>query len=133
MSQSVWEGRKLLDGPDEGDRQSFLEELVKDRANQSLAHVFTLLALVLPTEPLRIAFRGLHTDDQGLRGTALEYLESVLPAEIRDSLWPFVENRRAPAKSVRPREEALAELLRSNQSIMINLEELKKRGRLSTT
>jgi len=133
VSQSVWEGRKLLDGPDEGDRQSFLEELVKDRANQSLAHVFTLLALVLPTEPLRIAFRGLHTDDQGLRGTALEYLESVLPAEIRDSLWPFVENRRAPAKSVRPREEALAELLRSNQSIMINLEELKKRGRLSTT
>jgi len=129
VSQSVWQGRKLLDGPEEGDRQSFLEELIKDRADQSLAHVFTLLALILPTEPLRIAFRGLHTDDQGLRGTALEYLESVLPPNVRERLWPFVEDRRRPRRQAgKPGDEALAELLRSNQSIMINLEELKRRA-----
>jgi hypothetical protein len=102
--------------------------LVKDRASQALAHVFTLLALVLPTQPLRIAFRGLHTDDQGLRGTALEYLECVLPADIRERLWPFLEDRRPPQKAARPRDEALADLLRSHQSIMLNLEELKKRA-----
>ena len=62
--------RRLLDSPRNGDDESFLEELVRDRASQSLAHVFTLLATILPSEPLRVAFRGLHTDDEGLRGTA---------------------------------------------------------------
>jgi hypothetical protein len=54
--------------------------------------VFTLLGLVLPSEPLRVAFRGLHSDDRRLRGTALEYLDSVLPRDIRDCLWRFLEN-----------------------------------------
>ena len=56
-----------------------------------MAHVFTLLSIVLPPEPLRIAYRGLHTNDTALRGTALEYLESVLPADVREALWPFIE------------------------------------------
>jgi hypothetical protein len=77
---------------------------------------------------LRIAFRGLHTDDEGLRGTALEYLESVLPEDIRDRLWPFLEVRRQPGIVQRPREETLANLLRSNGSIRANLEELKARA-----
>ena len=38
-------------------------------------HVFTLLAVVLPRQPLRIAYRALRSDDRRLRGTALEYLE----------------------------------------------------------
>ena len=128
VNKEVWENRRLLDGLEERDSQSFLEALVKDRASQALAHVFTLLALVLPTEPLRMAFRGLHTDDQGLRGTALEYLECVLPADTRERLWPFLEDRRPPRMAARPRDEALADLLRSHQSIVLNLEELKKRA-----
>ena len=44
-----------------------LDEFVRDRAGTSLAHVFTLLALVLPREPLQIAFRSLQTDDQQLQ------------------------------------------------------------------
>jgi hypothetical protein len=128
VSKEVWQKRRLLDGLEEGDDRAFLEELVRDRASQSLAHVFTLLALVLPTEPLRIAFRGLHTDDQSLRGTALEYLDSVLPHEIRDRLWPFLEDRRRPDKARRPHQETLADLLRSNESIRANLEELKRRA-----
>ena len=123
----MWENRRLLDASEDGNDRSFLEELVRARASQSLAHVFTLLALVLPTEPLRIAFRGLHTDDQALRGTALEYLDSVLPHEIRDRLWLFLEDRRLPGKVRRPREETLGDLLRSHESIRLNLEELKRR------
>jgi ATP:ADP antiporter, AAA family len=61
VNKDVWESRKLLDAFEVGDDRSFLEELVRDRASRSLAHVFTLLALVLPAEPLRIAFRALHT------------------------------------------------------------------------
>jgi hypothetical protein len=127
VNRGVWEHRRLLDAVEDSSEASFLEDLVTDRASHSLAHVFTLLALVLPTEPLRIAYRGLHTDDQALQGTSLEYLENVLPADIRDRLWPFLEDRR-PAKTRRPGDETLADLLRSNESIRINLEELKRRA-----
>ena len=88
-----------------------------------------MLSLVLPAEPLQIALRGLHADDQNLRGTALEYLESVLPPMIREPLWPFLEDRR-PAGRDRSvaRDDILADLVRSNHSIMLNLEELKRRA-----
>jgi hypothetical protein len=127
VSRSVWEGQRLLDALDSHDAIPFVDEFVRDRAGQSLAHVFTLLALVLPREPLQIAFRGIHADDQHLRGTALEYLEGVLPARIKDRLWPFLEDDRPASRTMRPREEILADLLRSNQSIMVNIEELRKR------
>ena len=92
------------------------------------AFVATLLALVLPREPLQIAFRSLQTDDRQLRGTALEYLDGILPPAIRERLWPFLEA--APARrSTRPREEVMAELLRSHRSIIVNLEALSQRGR----
>ena len=128
VGRPVWESRRLLDGLETRDALSFEDEVVRDRAGQSLAHVFTLLSLVLPREPLRIAFRGLHTEDQNLQGTALEYLEGVLPGPIRERLWPFLEDRRPVSRTARSRDEILADLLRSNQSIMINLEELKRRA-----
>lgn len=91
VGRPVWESRRLLDQLDDREPGSFVGELVRNRASQSLAHVFTLLSLVLSREPLQIAYRGLHTDDRHLRGTALEYLEGVLPAAIRERLWPFLE------------------------------------------
>jgi len=126
VGRPVWESRRLLDGFDVKDSQSPLDEFVRDRAGESLAHLFTLLSLVLQREPLQIAFRSLHTDDVQLQGTALEYLEGVLPAPIRQRLWPFLELRpvRRPA---RPRDEVIADLLRSNHSIMLNLQELQRR------
>jgi ATP:ADP antiporter, AAA family len=126
VGRGVWESRRLLDGIDEGDGQTRLDEFVRARAGESLSHVFTLLSLVLSREPLQIAFRSLHTDDEQLQGTALEYLESVLPHAIRQRLWPFIE-RRSMKRSTRPREELMAELLRSNHSIVLNLEELRLR------
>ncbi len=127
VGRPVWESHRLLDTVD-ADARSFVDEFLKDRAGQSLAHVFTLLSLVLPTAPLQIAYRGLHTDDPGLRGTALEYLEGVLPPDIRDRLWPFLSDRpRKQQSDSRARDEILADLLRSNESIMLNLEELRRR------
>jgi hypothetical protein len=126
VGRPVWESHRLLDTI-EADARSFVDEFLKDRAGQSLAHVFTLLSLVLPTAPLQIAYRGLHTDDPGLRGTALEYLEGVLPPDIRDRLWPFLSDRPRKHSDSRARDEILADLLRSNESIMLNLEELRRR------
>jgi hypothetical protein len=127
VGRPVWESRRLLEG---SVNESPLDAFVRDRAGESLAHVFTLLSLVLPREPLQIAFRSLHTDDRQLQGTALEYLEGVLPARIKHRLWPFLE-RRPAARTVRGREEAIAELLRSNHTIRLNLEEMRRRSRLA--
>jgi hypothetical protein len=77
-----------------------------------------LLSLVLPREPLQIASRSLQSDDRQLRGTALEYLEQILPAEIRLPLWPYLAYRRLnhPAP---PRDDVVANLLRSSQSVTL--------------
>jgi hypothetical protein len=61
------------------------------RVGTGLEHVFTVLGLALPAEPLRIALHAVQTDDPELRGTALEYLESILPPDVRAQLWPFLE------------------------------------------
>lgn len=126
VSRPVWQSHRLLDSIDAEDR-SFVDEFLKDRAGQSLAHVFTLLTLVLPTAPLQIAYRGLHTDDPKLRGTAIEYLEGVLPQDISQKLAPFIGSAAQAPPDGRAREEILADLLRSNESIMLNLEELRRR------
>ncbi|HET9251504.1 MAG TPA: HEAT repeat domain-containing protein [Candidatus Eisenbacteria bacterium] len=124
----VWESRKILDRMDDEGWSPVMDEMLRDRANRSLEHVFTLLSLALPRQPLRIAFRGLHTDDPLLRGTALEYLESSLPPEIRRPLWPFLEdNRPKRPPEARPREQVLQDLLESNHSIVIRLEELRRK------
>ncbi len=125
----VWGSRSVLDRMDDEGWSPVMDQFLRDRANRSLEHVFTLLALALPREPLRIAFRGLHTDDPLLRGTALEYLESTLPPEIRKPLWPYLEDDRPKRPgAVLPAADALHELLRSNESIVIRLEELRKQG-----
>jgi hypothetical protein len=132
VGRPVWESQRLLDGADHPEQPAFVDEFLKDRAGQSLAHVFTLLSVVLPTAPLQIAYRGLHTSDPGLRGTALEYLEGVLPPDIRERLWPFLGGEPAAAPP-RTREAILEDLLRSNDSIMLNLEELRRRAKSAGT
>ncbi|MQA31680.1 MAG: hypothetical protein GEU82_17900 [Luteitalea sp.] len=128
VGRPVWESHRLLHQLDDSDNRFFVDEFVKNRAGRSLAHVFTLLSLVLPPEPLQIAFKGLHTTHQNLRGTALEYLEGVLPPPIRDALWPYLEDQRRPgAGPTRDRDEIVADLLRSHESIMVNLRELSAR------
>ncbi|MGK3985665.1 hypothetical protein WME99_21640 [Sorangium sp. So ce136] len=80
------------------------ERLLVERTSRSLEHVFRVLSLCLEREPLEIAYRALHADDAHLRGTALEYLENVLPSPIRDSLWPYLGARpTAPAAPAEPR------------------------------
>jgi hypothetical protein len=129
VNRHVWESHRLLDAvEDDDEHRPFVDEFLKDRADQSLGHVFTLLSLVLPAQPLQIAYRGLHTDDPVLRGTALEYLEGVLPADIRDGLWPFLGDSVPRGRhGARSRDEIFADLLRSNESIVINLEKLRRR------
>jgi HEAT repeat protein len=123
----VWESRKVLDRMDDDAWSPVMDEVLKDRANRSLEHVFTLLALALPRQPLKIVFKGLHTTDPLLRGTALEYLESTLPADIRKALWPYLEDSRPRRPGpVRAPEQVLNDLLDSSASIVIRLDEIRR-------
>jgi AAA family ATP:ADP antiporter len=98
LGRAVWESQRLLDQADEADDSPFTLDVLRERGSRSLQHLFTLLALVYPRQPLAIAYEGLHTSDPQLRGTALEYLESILPPPVRAALWPMMEEQSAPRR-----------------------------------
>jgi hypothetical protein len=83
-----------------------------EEARRHLEHVFNLLALILEREPLRISYWAVRSRDQ-LRGTALEYLDNVLPEDVRRSLWPLLGVRGRPGRGRRSRQEVQDELVRS--------------------
>lgn len=126
VERGVWESRRVIDEAD--DEWSPMEsDVVRDRATRSLEHVFTLLALVLPRDPLRLAYQGLHTTDPQLRGTALEYLASVLPERVREKLWPFLEVEPRGAAPTTTPDRALDALLASRESILLAIAEVRER------
>jgi ATP:ADP antiporter, AAA family len=133
MGRKVWDAQLALDQLGDLASGDPDDELLRERAGRSLNHVFAMLSLVLPREPLRIAYRGLNAGDPFLRGTALEYLESVLPQVVRGVLWPYLDTEgtaRGAAPRPKPeREAALRNLLDSSQSIELSLEALRKRPR----
>ena len=133
VDRRVWEGHRLLDESTADDASPFYDDLVRRRASRSLEHVFTVLSLVLPREPLRIAYRGLHASDPLLRGTALEYLQQVLPPDIRDALWPFLAGDRPAHARARNVNAVVDDLLRSHESIRIDLEKLREQSREGPT
>lgn len=126
VDERVWRTQRLLDAVDDED-DAWVDDYLRGRSNRCLEHVFTMLSLVLPSEPLRISFRGLHTQDATLRGTSLEYLESVLPERVRVRLWPFLEDGRESPAASKPREEVLRSLMLSRESIEMSLAAIRER------
>src|SRR5262249_37411537 len=102
-----------------------VSDLVRDRSNRGVEQVFTLLELTFPPETVRIAFRALHTDDPNLRGTALEYLEQVLPPDICDLLWPRITEDPNRPVSRRPHNDVVADLNRSRVAVLTSLRGLR--------
>lgn len=110
---------------DDADFQ-LVDEVLRERASQVMLHISTLLALVLPQQSIRLAFRAMHTEDAKLRGVALEYLDSVLPKALREQLAAQIEGPVVRSeKSGISHEEALANLLDESPSIIARLEDLR--------
>jgi ATP/ADP translocase len=125
VERTVWESRQLIDAPPD-DTSPMEIDLLRDRVSRSLEHLFTLLSLILPRSTLRLAFHALHTDDPYLRGTALEYLETVLPETVWRKLWPLLDAGEMPTRQPRASGEALRDLLRSQETISVALSEVRK-------
>src|SRR5262249_49834557 len=91
LQQSVWQSHRLLDKRESSEPDWYFDDQLQGKADRNLEHLFTLLALLLPSDAVRIAFRALHTDDRELRGTAFEYLESATPQQTGRSLLQLLE------------------------------------------
>lgn len=113
----IWELQRLLD--DRPARDELVTDRVYGRGELSLEHTFRLLSLVLDPEPIRTAFFGIILDEERLRSIALEYLEQVLPAEIRRKLWPFIgdisEHQRK--REIRHVDDVVADLLKTGATL----------------
>jgi hypothetical protein len=116
----LWEShRKQQHDPEEFETEC-LDDLLRDKAHGSLEYVFTLLSLIHDRTPLMAAFRSLHVEDRHLRGTALEYLEGILPAKSRELLWEILQER--PSQSAeRGKREIMQELLTSSETVVLHL------------
>jgi AAA family ATP:ADP antiporter len=110
LSKEVWESQTTQFEDEDDERPALIDRLLRDRIDRSLEHVFTILAIHIDRESLRIAFKALHEEESHLRGTALEYLETVLPDEVRDAVWPFLGEDR-PMRPARPAKDILADLV----------------------
>ena len=90
-------------------------------------HVFNLLALTLEREPMRIAARAFTTEDAYVRGTALEYLETVLPAPVFVAFRPLLAAAGAAPSRRRPPADVRADLIRAGTTMTVSLDDLRRR------
>jgi ATP:ADP antiporter, AAA family len=112
VDRSVWESRniealvevplELIGTPMSGD----------PRIDYSMEQVFTLLSLILERDALMNSRHAVQSSDRNLRGTALEYLENVLPENVRRGLWPHFGEIARPNRLQRPAGDVTADLER---------------------
>ncbi len=108
-------------------RTAPLESAQGKRVIQGVAYIFTLLLTVLDREPLQLAIRALAVEDGGHRGTGLEYLDNVLPARLKEALWPVIQDHRLSLGAVRSRSEILAEIVGDARAGAVDLLALRRR------
>jgi hypothetical protein len=114
------EGQRLIELESEAFGVGGLDDFLKERSHAGLQHVFSLLALEYPEEPLLMALRAFRMEDRHLRATALEYLETILPAKTRQLLWQVV-GEQPPAAGQRQPQEILDDLMKASATVMIRL------------
>lgn len=98
LDRKLWQHQPPLAAVDDEGDAPLVDGFLRDRTSRSLQHVFSILALVFEREPMRLALTALSGEDEILRGTALEYLDEVLPADLRASIWPFVSHGKPKEK-----------------------------------
>ena len=97
------------------------------RVVQGVALIFTLLRSVLEREPLQLAISSLSGEPGSDRGTGLEYLENVLPAELLGALRPLLMDRDLALDRTLAHSDVLAELEIDVDTKPADLEALRRR------
>lgn len=113
LSRTIWGAHRLIDPTESADGLE-TGDAAHNQAGEpdrGLEHIFTLLALVQPREPLIVAYRALRANDKYIRALALEYLDSTLPGSVREGLHKLLAI--APLETVRPAEQVYADLMKT--------------------
>jgi len=99
-----------------------------DNSREGREFVFNLLALAFEREPMQIAAKAFDSTDAWVRGTSLEYLETVLPASLLAALRPTLA---APPPSAPPREASAvrADLYKAGTTMTLSLDEVRRQLR----
>lgn len=105
-SPEEWEGRDMELKMD----YATDEEDVNPQFNRGLEHVFTLLALTLDPDAVRLSMQAAFSKDLNLRGTALEYLENVLPGYLYNELLTHLGESPQGSRSTRTLGDIVNEL-----------------------
>ena len=94
---------------------------------RKLEHAFNVLSLTFPREAMQLAYGAVVARDPFLRGVALEYLDAVLPPDLRAALTPRLDSV-APqqAAAPRPSSRVLDDLLKSKETIRLTLDEIRR-------
>jgi len=90
LPPQLWYGHRLIDRVDD-EHSGALQVDAHARAHRNFEYLFSLLAAVLPREPLQVAFRGITSDNAGLQALAREYFNGVLPEGVRTKLWAMLD------------------------------------------
>ena len=88
--------------------------------DRQLPQLFALLSLTLERGPLQIAWTAMKAQDRALRGTAMEYLSNVLPADVFPRIRSCFGASSVPAPAAsRPVEQVAEELRVSSLGLRI--------------
>ncbi|MCL7976145.1 MAG: hypothetical protein M8863_02450 [marine benthic group bacterium] len=114
--RAVWELARLLD---DVDPDPFVERRLGERGQLSLEHVFRMLGLVEDSDAIRSAWKAILSDQPEARSFALEYLDQVLPKDVRSRLWPFIGDMSADRerRAIRPLDDVVADLVRTGATL----------------
>jgi len=96
-----------------------------ENSRQACEFVFNLLALAFEREPMRIAARAFLSTDAWVRGTSLEYLETVLPPSLLTSLRPLLDIP-APIAPRRELSAVQADLYKAGMTMTMSLAEVRR-------
>ena len=113
VERSVWESRNIEVGVEVPTELIGTAMSGDPRIDYSMEHVFTLLSLTLDRDALMMSRHAVLSSDRNLRGTALEYLENVLPENVRHGLWPHFGEIARPSRPRRTPGDVAADLERS--------------------
>lgn len=123
--QRLWRAQSDLEG--RITQTKALETPDGRRVTHGLAYIFALLLTVLDRDSLQLAIRALADSHAGHRGTGLEYLDNVLPAELKRRLWPLLQDGSLARATLRSPDEILDEIFGHAPPAASDLAKLRER------
>jgi ATP:ADP antiporter, AAA family len=114
--KTLWFERALALLYPDGGSTDLLAQLLNEKIERGKDNVFRLLALRLPANTVHLSFLALRQQDRLKKANVAEYLDNVLPANLRKWVLALVEPHAEGLKEQQDRRQILEVLLKSAES-----------------